>query len=109
MLQQLTDYCHQCQLNGKSPGRFRFTLRDDVEFNFSIIVDICYLEGKPTLHIVDEGTRFNAARFLKEISAEHTWETLKMCWIDTYLGPPDHITTDAGKNFVSKEFRESTS
>jgi hypothetical protein len=28
-----------------------------------------------------------------------------MCWIDTYLGPPDFIATDAGKNFISKEFR----
>jgi len=27
-------------------------------------------------------------------------------WIDTYLGPPDHITTDTSKNFVSREFKE---
>ena len=30
---------------------------------------------------------------------------LKNCWIDSYLGPPDLITTDAGKNFISKEFK----
>jgi hypothetical protein len=29
-----------------------------------------------------------------------------MCWIDTYLGPPDLVTHDVGKNFVSKEFKE---
>ncbi|PVH81303.1 hypothetical protein DL98DRAFT_416855, partial [Cadophora sp. DSE1049] len=29
-----------------------------------------------------------------------------MCWIDTYLGPPDTIAHDAGKNFVSNEFRQ---
>jgi hypothetical protein len=29
-----------------------------------------------------------------------------MCWIDSYLGPLDLITSDAGKNFISKEFRE---
>jgi hypothetical protein len=29
-----------------------------------------------------------------------------MCWIDSYLGPPDLITSDAGRNFISKEFRE---
>ena len=28
-----------------------------------------------------------------------------MCQIDSYLGPPDLITIDAGKNFVSKEFK----
>ncbi|KAI0995524.1 hypothetical protein K3495_g12656 [Podosphaera aphanis] len=31
---------------------------------------------------------------------------LQTCWIDTYLGPPDIISHDAGKTFVSKEFRE---
>ena len=32
-----------------------------------------------------------------------------MCWIDTYLGPPDHITTNADKNFASKEFHQNAS
>ena len=26
--------------------------------------------------------------------------------MDTYLGPPDYITIDTGKNFVSREFKE---
>ena len=26
--------------------------------------------------------------------------------MDTYLGPPDYITYDTRKNFVSKEFRQ---
>ena len=29
-----------------------------------------------------------------------------MCWIDTYLGPLDFITSDIEKNFISKEFKE---
>jgi hypothetical protein len=29
-----------------------------------------------------------------------------MYWIDTYLGPLDLVTHNAGKNFVSKEFKE---
>jgi len=105
-LEHLTKYCHYCQKHSKSPGRFRFTLRDDVEFNYCIIVDIMYISGSPLLHVVDEGTRFQAGRWLQNISAKHTWEVLRMCWIDTYLGPPDLITSDAGKNFVSKEFKE---
>jgi len=31
-----------------------------------------------------------------------------MCWINTYLGPPDIITYNIGKNFISKEFKEYT-
>jgi hypothetical protein len=57
-LEHLTKYCHLCQKYGKSPGRFRFTLREDVEFNYCIIVDIMYISGSPLLHVVDEGTRF---------------------------------------------------
>jgi hypothetical protein len=29
-----------------------------------------------------------------------------MCWINTYLSPPDYIVSDTGKNFVSKEFKK---
>ena len=77
-LEYLTKYCEQCQKNGKSPGRFKFNLRDDVSFNLSIIVDIFYILGKPVLYIVDEGTRYHGGYWLQNISAVHTWDTLKM-------------------------------
>ena len=32
-----------------------------------------------------------------------------MQWIDSYLGPPDQITVDAGKQFASREFAEYAS
>jgi hypothetical protein len=35
-----------------------------------------------------------------------TWDTLRACWIDTYLGPPNIIIYNAGKNFASTEFRQ---
>ena len=31
-----------------------------------------------------------------------------MCWIDTYLEPPNQIATNVGKNFISKEFSQLT-
>ncbi|EED15482.1 conserved hypothetical protein [Talaromyces stipitatus ATCC 10500] len=105
-IEHIRKFCHHCQIHGKSPGRFRFTLQDDIHFNHSIIVDIMYIDGKPVLHIIDEATRFNAARWLPNISSSATWDALRAAWIDTYLGPPDLIATDAGKNFVSKEFSQ---
>ena len=65
-----------------------------------------YIDGNPVLYVIDEATRYQAAKWLRDLSAKHTWETLRYCWIDTYVGPPDYITHDAGKNFVSKEFRQ---
>src|SRR6266700_4506684 len=29
-----------------------------------------------------------------------------MCWINIYLGPPNIIIYDIGKNFISKEFKQ---
>ncbi len=104
IVDNLTKYCMHCQKHGKSPGRFKFTLKEDANFNYSILVDIMYIDGSPILHVVDEATRFQAARWLNNVSAKHTWETLRLCWIDVYIGPPDLITHDAGSNFVSKEF-----
>ncbi|KAI0993522.1 hypothetical protein K3495_g14662 [Podosphaera aphanis] len=68
-----------------------------------------YIENngpKPVLHIIDEATRFQAARWLKDISSQTVWNTLRACWIDTYLGPPDIVSHDAGTQFVSNEFRQ---
>ena len=32
-----------------------------------------------------------------------------MCWINIYLGPPDLVTYNVGKNFISKEFKQYAS
>ncbi|KAI0994279.1 hypothetical protein K3495_g13903, partial [Podosphaera aphanis] len=103
-IEHLTKVCHHCQMNAKSPGRFRFTLKDDCEFNYSVVIDVLYLDGRPVLQVVDEATAFQAARFLKDMTAKSAWDALRHCWIDTYQGPPDIIVADAGKNFTSQEF-----
>ena len=100
----MTKFCEQCQLHAKSPGRFKFTLKDDCDFNYSVQIDVFYLDGKPVLYVIDEATSFIAARFLKDESTRTVWDTLRTCWIDTYLGPPDYFVHDAGKNFSSIEF-----
>lgn len=66
-----------------------------------------YIDGSPVLHVVDEATRFQAAKWLKNMSSQHIWEALRMCWIDVYLGPPDIINHDAGTNFTSHEFLQN--
>lgn len=109
-IERLTAICRHCQLHAGRPARFKFTIQDDHEFNYEVIVDIMYLDGnKPVLHVVDSATAFNAARFLQNISAKHTWDTLRLCWIDVYQGPPDWIVTDAGTNFHSVEFKQAAS
>ncbi|KAF7567022.1 DUF1421 multi-domain protein [Pyrenophora tritici-repentis] len=104
-LEEVTKFCHHCQLHSSAPRRFKFTLKDDHHFNYEILVDVMYLSNKPVLHVVDSSTAFQGARFLSAISAKETWQALRILWIDTYQGPPDIITHDAGTNFASAEFR----
>ena len=45
-------------MNGKTPGRFKFNLKDDYNFNFEVIIDVMYLDGKPVLQVVDTAIFF---------------------------------------------------
>jgi hypothetical protein len=106
VLKKLTKFCTFCQKYAKSSERFKFILKNDVNFNYSIIVDVMYIENHFILHVVDDVTRFQVAKWLQNISARHIWNMLRLCWIDVYLNSSDHILTDADKNFASKEFRQ---
>jgi hypothetical protein len=106
VLKKLIKFCTFCQKYAKFSKRFKFILRDDVNFNFSIIVNIMYIENNLILHVIDEATRFQAARWWQNISAKHIWKMLRLCWVDVYLNSSDHILHDADKNFVSRKFRQ---
>jgi hypothetical protein len=109
-LEHLTKYCEQCQKYGQAPRRFKFTITDDVDFNASVLLDIFWIpktQGKPVIHVLDEATNYQAGRFLKDMTSKHVWDSFRMCWIDSYQGPPNQVTVDASKNLVSKEFKDN--
>ena len=56
----------------KSPGRFKFTLKDDYKFNYSMIINVLYLDSKLVLQAIDSLTSFQAIRFLKDITTKST-------------------------------------
>jgi hypothetical protein len=101
---KINKYRHLCQLHGGAPGRFRFMIRDDVEFNYKLIVDVIYINGKPVLHAINEAIAFQAAKFLQNLQAKTIWNTLRAIWINTYVGPSDVIATNVGTNFVTAKF-----
>eukprot|EP00171_Calliarthron_tuberculosum_P022824 IDg22824t1 len=39
------------------------------------------------------------------VTAEDVWRALRLCWIDVYLGPPNVLAHDAGKNLVARAFQ----
>jgi hypothetical protein len=72
VIEKLTKFCISCQKYVKFFERFKFTLKNEnVNFNYSIIVDVMYIENSLILHVVDETTRFQIAKWLQNISAKH--------------------------------------
>ena len=110
VIDYLTKYCSHCQKHGKSLRRFKFILWKDQDsnFNYFIFVNIIYINRNPILHVIDKATRFQAVKWLHNISTKHTWDTLWLCWINTYIRPPNYITYNAKKNFTNKEFQQHT-
>lgn len=103
-LDKIRRECEVCIQNGSKPRRFKVTIgTDDLRFNHIVAVDVMYINSRPVLHIVHEGTHFNAAQFLRNMTAQHVWKTLLKCWSRVYLGPPDFLHVDQGSNFVSAE------
>lgn len=67
-----TKYYMHCQKHGKSTEQFKFTLKEDVNFNYSILINIMYIDGSQILYVIDEITRFQAVKWLNNFSAKHT-------------------------------------
>lgn len=72
VLETISKFCHHCQKHSQAPRRFKFSLKDDHDFNYEIFVDVMHLDGQNVLHVVDSGTAFHGAQFLKEVSAKGT-------------------------------------
>ena len=100
ILEDLAKRCDPCQRIQNAPTRFRVSFgAENVRFNERLLIDIMYLDGKPLLHIVDEGTRFSAARFLSNVSTMNVWQTILDCWATLYTGLPRKILVDQGSQF----------
>jgi hypothetical protein len=57
-LEAIFKFCYFCQLNVDAFKWFKFTLKDDVNFNYKLLVDVMYLKGRLTLYVVDSATFF---------------------------------------------------
>ena len=106
ILEEISRRCDPCQRIKPGPTRFRVSFgTEDGRFNERIMMDIMILDGEPVLHIVDEATKFSAARFLPNTETKTIWNILLSCWASIYTGLPNKILVDQGSNFEI-EFRE---
>ena len=81
-MKKITEHFEPCQRIKKAPLRFRvsFVSAENVQFNESILVYMMYIDRMPVIHIVNEGTKFSAARFLPNQQTGTIWQTIIECW-----------------------------
>lgn len=99
LIENIMKYCHQCQLHGRAPHRFKFTLKDPLLYNHTVQIDLVKIGDHWVLHVVDEATGFHAAEPLKDMSAIEVWRAFDKCWNNVMVGPPVYVAHDPGKHF----------
>lgn len=93
--------CKSCQTYSQTPRRFKSTLCDDKDFNYTVFVDIFYIDKRPVPHVFDNSTRKKAVIWLPNVTEESVCIAMHISWIEFYLGPPDIVAHNAGKQFFS--------
>ncbi len=92
------------------PFVFRITMPADIVFNHEIFMDSMWIEKRPhapILHIVDGGTHFSAATFVKSESAIDVWNAFVTCWVVVYDRFPNVLTHDQNRYLTSDFFSDS--
>ena len=118
-LQQLEDIvatCGTCIEFSPRSVSFRVREADSTLFNHRLTLDLAWLPARkppyhranrPALHIVDIGTRFNAAIFIDGESSTAVWNSFLQAWACMYIGMPSSILVDQGSVFISDEWRHA--
>ena len=113
-LEDIVVACTICAEFSPRPLCFRVRWADKVLFNHRITMDLMWLPARipaqaratsPCLHIVDTGTRFNAASFLSGESTSEIWNIFVKIWCSNYIGMPNSMLVDQGAVFLSDEWR----
>lgn len=103
ILQDIPRACEGCRNHFVRPFRFRAALPpDQVVFNHEVAIDLMWLEGNPTLHVVDTHTHFQNTVVLRSRSTRDIWDGFVECWASVYVGNPNKMGVDHESGIMSK-------
>ena len=85
--------CKICRAWRPPQPRSQSTTHLATRFNQRVQTDILFLDGQPTLHIIDEATRYSQARFLTNMNEETVMDALSELWVRTF-GPMETLVSD---------------
>ena len=85
--------CKVCRSWRPPQPRSQSTTHLATRFKQRVQTDILFLDGQPTLHIIDEATRYSQARFLANMNKETVMDALSDLWVRTF-GPMETLVSD---------------
>jgi transposase InsO family protein len=103
-LQDIADNCHGCQVFADRPINFQVTDGGEIRFNQELYLDLIWLDGKPSVHVIDRGTSFSGALFLDGSSLLDVWSAFLRCWSYSLVGHPRSMLTDQGSVFLAHDW-----
>ena len=67
IIEKLNKFYKYYQFYIKSSKRFKFIIKNDIEFNYSIILNIFYINRNPVLYIINKAIIYNTIVFIQDI------------------------------------------
>ena len=102
LLEDIAVHCKSRQHMAPKPFLFHVSLPENIQFNDEVILDLTWVEPRPhraSLHVVDRGSHFSAAKFLTVEGAEDVWNTFITIWVSVYVGFTNVLAHDFGSAF----------
>lgn len=98
ILEEISNSCPTCQTFSNQPQRFKVLLPNNkVIFKRVGALDLMWLDGHATLHVVDIDTHLSSTSLQEMLdgqTVEHVWESFLECWTTLCTGFPDKIKVD---------------
>eukprot|EP00971_Amphidinium_carterae_P009692 191155-Amphidinium_carterae.3 len=73
--------CPICRAWKSTPHRSQSTAQIPLHFNDRVQCDLLWLDSVPTLHLIDEATKYSQARFLENVSEETIMDNISDLWV----------------------------
>ena len=58
--------CKHCQKHANALNRFRFKFQDNIDFNYTLLINIIQFKKRDMFHIINEAIGFKAARLIRK-------------------------------------------
>lgn len=76
IIEMINKFYHYYQIRNKASWHFKFILKNDIDFNYKIIIDIIYLDKKLVFYAINTATTFEVNQSINSMLAKNIWEAL---------------------------------